>query len=395
MTINTKKKHILIVGTYSPTDAYPNVRYKVECIKSLEGVVVDEVNFSLNTCLDYRNRNGFGRYLDLTKLAFTSLLKSLVVLGHVIRNRKAYVLYIPYPAVHLLWFLGLVPRIFRPRRIVADIFISLYDTVVLDRGLLRRGGIPARLIRRIERSAYRNADLLLTDSPENSKYFADLFAIAPPYFHDLPLAINEAQFSPIGDVASRGEKFRVLFVGTLVPLQGIERICEAISALPPTLPMELILVGDGQQGPLIESFLAHWKPVDPNGIEIRWQREWVNSAELGSLIRSADLCLGILGHGDKTGRVWPFKNYLYMACGKPLVTADGLVAQRLAKQKDSVSFLTVDCSTPSELTQLLKNAPIRKQELLSIGKNARCFYEQYLSRQVIISKLVQFLVKDE
>ncbi len=388
--MNTGKTHILIAGTYSPTDAYPNVRYKVECIKSLENVVVDEVNFPLNTRLDYRK--GFGRYLDLTRLAVTTLLKSLVIARHVIHNRKTDVLYIPYPAVHLLWLLGWVPRSFRPRRIVADIFISLYETVVLDRGLLKRDGIPARLIRHIEQSSYRNADLLLTDSPENSRYFAALFDIAAICFHDLPLAINETLFSPVGDVAPRCEKFRVLFVGTMVPLQGIERLCEAITALPPTLPMEFILVGDGQQAPLIESFLAHWKSVDPNGVEIRWQREWMNSAELAGLIRSADLCIGILGHGGKASRVWPLKNYLYMACGKPLATANGLVAQRLlAGQNDSVPFLTVDCSTPTALVQLLKNAPDRQQELLAIGTAARCFYEQYLSRQATRHKLAQLL----
>jgi glycosyltransferase involved in cell wall biosynthesis len=392
-TMNKKKKHILIAGTYSPNDAYPNIRYKVECIKSFEGVVVTEVNFPLSTRLNYQK--GIGRYLDLIRLAASLLLKGLAVAKHVIHNHKADVLYIPYPAVPLLWLLGWVPRSFRPRRIVADIFISLYETVVLDRGLLKRESIPARLLRHIERSSYRNADLLLTDTPENSEYFAALFDCDPTFFHDIPLAINEALFSPAGDAAPRGEKFRVVFAGTLVPLQGIERLCEAIASLPPTLPMEFIVVGDGQQAPLLESFLVRWKPSDPSGVEIRWQREWLNSAELAGVIRSADLCIGILGHGGKASRVWPLKNYLYMACGKPLATTNGLVAQRLSGQRDSAPFLAVDCSTPEALVQLLKNAPERQQELRSMGKAARRYYEQHLSQQATRHQLAHLLAGDE
>jgi hypothetical protein len=56
----------------------------------------------------------------------------------------------------------------RRRRVVLDMFLSVYDTVVLDRKTVRPTGAQARLARLLDRLAVRASDLALLDTPSRS-----------------------------------------------------------------------------------------------------------------------------------------------------------------------------------------------------------------------------------
>ncbi len=386
--------YILIAGSYAATDAYPNVRYKVEDIKAFSGLPVVEINRSLHRRVDFRSGRGGG--WRLLARGGSMLFASLSILRGVIRHRRAKALYIPYPALHLLCLLALVPRRLRPPRVVVDAFISLYDTAVVDRALWPERGWIARLLYRLERMAYRGADLLLVDTEENAEYLSGLFGLPRERIVACPLAINEEEYRPGPPPPAPASRMRVVFVGTLVPLHGVERLCEAIGRLDPALPVEFVLVGDGQQSPIVERFLQGRGAEEPSGVTVTWHREWMDSPELAGLIRSADLCIGILGHQGKADRVWPFKNYLYMACGKALVTADSRAARTVAGRcGDPSPFLRVEPDSALPLAELLADLVRRRDELPGIGRRARVCYEHTLSRAAGRGRLFELLLGRE
>jgi len=209
--------------------------------------------------------------------------------------------------------------------------------------------------------------------------------IKPKRFIALPLSINENDFQPTSSIKSSDQTLSVLFVGTLVPLHNIGLLCEAISKLDENLPVSFTIIGDGQDGTVLEHFLA--SRSDDSPVKCRWHRNWFESPELAQAIANADLCIGILGNTGKSQRVWPFKNYLYLACGKPLVTASTTVSNRLQNISDKEAFFEVDTSSSDALTRLLGEVIQNPSLLEPVGSSAASFYQENLSGQVIAHKL--------
>ena len=76
-------------------------------------------------------------------------------------------------AVPLAWYFARtrsVPLIF-------DSLISLYDTHVLDRRLIRKGSLKARMYYRLDRISMTLADYLLADTEEHRDYYVSSFRI--------------------------------------------------------------------------------------------------------------------------------------------------------------------------------------------------------------------------
>ena len=384
------KPRVLIVGAYTSTDAYPNVKYRIQKIKEFSDISSEEFNAGTPKKVSYRSKTG--QILSLISMALSLILANIRALIYIVRRKKSFdTVYIPYPAIPLLWLISLLPNTFRPRRIVADVFISLYDTVVIDRNILAKKKWPARILRRIERRALSVSSISLTDTPENSHYYSQLFDIGLEKFSDIPLSIVRDHFIPCDhSIENSHVDFRVLFIGTLVPLHGIEILCQAIEMLDNDNHITFTFVGNGQQASVLDEFLKRQLVKDTN-IKCHWITEWQDSPSLAKLVHSSDVCVGILNPKGKSQRVWPFKNYLYMACGRPLVTTRSPTSTRLAEKADYPAFFEVDTNNPEPLVNLFRSLIENRTALSSMGKNSRQFYDSFLSEEYIEEKLMGHL----
>jgi hypothetical protein len=59
--------------------------------------------------------------------------------------------------------------------LVADMFLSLYDTVVLDRKLFSRSGLIAGLCKKLDKLVVNDASLIITDTKADTEYFINEF----------------------------------------------------------------------------------------------------------------------------------------------------------------------------------------------------------------------------
>ncbi|MFK7994188.1 MAG: glycosyltransferase [Granulosicoccus sp.] len=380
---------VLVVGTYQATDAYPNVKYKVEGLVGDDSIECIQINYGVNLAISYRS--GLSKILSLSRisLAFThSLLKCLF---QVIRYRSVHAVYIPYPATPVLFAISFVPEFLRPRRIVADIFISLYDTIVLDRKLLRERSLPSRLLRRLEKRALSIASGLVTDTAESASHIAELLQLDINRFLAIPLATNEEVFTAHASQTTPDQPLTVIFIGTLVPLHGIDTILDALERIESNTKLKMTFVGDGQDHKKLETFLASDKRCN-SSIEYQWIRTWQSSEQLHELIRKSDLCIGIMKHTGKSARVWPFKNYLYMACERALITSRTPVSTDIADNTDSTPFITVNTKDSSELAEYLNYYSTRRSELAPIARSGRQLYDRVLSNAIGNKQLKKFLI---
>jgi len=207
-----------------------------------------------------------------------------------------------------------VVPIARLRRVplVVDVFISLRETLVDDRGLTSSRSPVALVAALLDRIACRGATLALADTPEDAAAFAAATGARPDRFAVLPVGAEAATFSPDGSGSPlRG---RVLFYGTYIPLHGVDTIVRA-AALVRRGDVRFRLVGDGQERPRVEE-LARSLGVG--------NVEFVAPTDLAGIareVRAASLCLGVFGTSAKAARVVPNKVLQQMAARRPVLTA--------------------------------------------------------------------------
>jgi glycosyltransferase involved in cell wall biosynthesis len=319
---------VVSFGVYSTRPEYPRQRNLVEGLRS-HGVEVLECHHAADSSFKARFRSasnllaavGFGLRLVRSFLALSTRFKRLGVADAIL---------VGYPGlfhVHLAQWLG---RRMDPRpRVVVDVFAPVYETVVTDRRLLNEGSVPARLLRWFEARAYRAADVCLIDTPAHGDYLAELFDLHRDRVVSVPVGPLFPAFSAPSSANDAPDALTVLFVGTFIPLQGVDTILRAARQLANEPRIRFLLVGSGQTRAEAEAQAREWHL---DNVEFR---DWVSADELPALIRSCDVSLGIFGTTDKADRVVPHKVFDACAAGVALITADSVAARRVLTDRES------------------------------------------------------------
>lgn len=267
--------------------------------------------------------------IGLARLAVTFLLKLLVAYPVLI----ARYLMLPRHDVVLVGYLGhldvLVLWPFAKLRgvpVVWDAFLSLYDTVVIDRAKVSRKNPIAWVLFAWEWLACRAADLVLLDTKAHAAWFDDAYQL-PAGRTDAVLvgAEGEAFAALPANERADGAPIRVLFYGQFIPLHGIEVIVAAAAASDPK-EFHWTIIGTGQEAARIRTLLAT-RPAQ----NLEWI-PWVPYSDLRFQIAKADICLGIFGESGKASRVIPNKAFQIIAAGRPLVTRDSPAMRELVGQ---------------------------------------------------------------
>lgn len=374
---------LLVMGVHLKSEGYPNTLYRLRDLEASGLFRVSEINMPMWN-ESTQNRHGFSR---LTRNIWRAAIAHISVALRYLVARRPERAYVPYPAVFVLFLLSWLPVWRRPRYVVADAFISLYDTIVLDRRLIKEGGLSARMLKWIERRAYACADKLVVDTPQNGRYLGSLFGLPDTKLVAAPLSTDEVHFKYTPYQPSRGV-CRVLFVGTMAPLHGMETILEAAHLLSKRPDIHFKLIGDGQDAPKVEAQLR--MPIP----HFEWERAWQPSQRIAEEISRADICLGIFGAGDKAQRVCPFKIYAYAAMGRAVITGE-TPWLRESTQLPGGAFASVPVNDAAALAARivqLADEPLLRAKLAA---SSRQFYESHLSNQAALNQLAHVFARPE
>jgi glycosyltransferase involved in cell wall biosynthesis len=255
-------------------------------------------------------------------------------------------------------------RIARGRPLVFNPLVSLEDTLVGDRGRYRPGSAGAAVLRQIDRLAFRRADLVVADTAQHARFFAERFELPRDRVDVCLLGAEDRIFRPGWQPPGA---FEALFVGKLIPLHGVETILEA-GRIASELPFRV--VGSGQEDALLQS-----RP--PN---VEWDR-WVDYDDLPQHYQSAGCALGIFGTSAKARRVIPNKAFQALACGTPLVTGDTPAARELLTHElDALLVPVGDAEALAAAVRRLAGDPELARRL---GEAGRATYVEAASEGVL------------
>jgi glycosyltransferase involved in cell wall biosynthesis len=253
-------------------------------------------------------------------------------------------------------------RAARGRPVIFNPLVSLADTLVADRGRFRPGSLAARALEAADRRAFRAADVVVADTAADAQFFAGLAGL-----DEVPVCFVGAEdqlFKPNWSLPGR---FVALFVGKLIPLQGVETILGAAREAP---EIAFRLVGSGQ----LEGLL----PSRPPNVE---HVPWIEYEQLPAEIQRAGCSLGIFGTSGKAQRVIPNKAFQAIACAAPLVTADTPAARELLV--DDESALLVRPGDAQALARAVRRLAADPELSRRIAAGGRTAYERDASEAVL------------
>jgi glycosyltransferase involved in cell wall biosynthesis len=259
----------------------------------------------------------------------------------------------------------------RGRPVVFNPLVSLADTLVGDRGRFRPGSLAARALESIDRRAFRFADLVVADTEAHARFLAQLAG------RDVAACFVGAEDRLFRPPWQPEAPFTALFVGKLIPLQGVDTI---VAAARDASDIAFRIVGSGQLGPLLEN-----RPPNVEHVP------WVEYERLPDQIRAAGCALGIFGTTAKAARVIPNKAFQALACGAPLITADTPAARELLV--DGESALLVPPGDTKALAAAVRRLAADPDLGRRIGAGGRAAYERAAS-ETVLGKRWRSLIED-
>jgi glycosyltransferase involved in cell wall biosynthesis len=354
---------ILYFGIYSKGIEYPRNNNLIRAL-SLNGAEVMEAHTEL--AVSFEERVSIVKKPVQGIWFFLGLLSSFIALSYkFIKTHHVDVVIVGHPGYFHVHPARLLCHFFHRKAIlVYDVFIPLYEALVEDRRLINQESIPGKLLYRFERSCCQCADLCLTDTEAHRNYLINAYGlpsgkvsrafvgstiniatgdslykpmdneVLPPPFRErtvgspednkLPSNKSAKDLSkqasdnrkPLQGTVLNQEIFNVLFVGTYIPLHGIDIILEAARQLQHDPCIKFTLAGSGQLRQEMENLAHEWT------LENVVFYDWIPTGSLGSFIRYFDLALGIFGTTSKAARVIPSKIYDLCAVGIPFITSD-------------------------------------------------------------------------
>lgn len=195
----------------------------------------------------------------------------------------------------------------RKHKITTDFYVGLHDTLVMDRELIKKGGLLAKILRMFDRFALKNSDRLIFASYSDRQRFSKEADI--PFERSAVLLPSPPDF--FKPVRTDKPKRDVIFVGEFSPLMGLDVIINCLN-MPSMSKFTFTIVGTGQDSPKISQIA---------GLENVKILDWVDYQKLPELYANHKLSLGIFGSSEKAKSVFPNKVMESLRVGVPCVTA--------------------------------------------------------------------------
>lgn len=221
---------------------------------------------------------------------------------------------------------------FKNKIIITDFFISIYDTLVDDRGYLSNNSMISKFVHWIDSKTIKYSDFIICDTNAHKSYFSSEFDVLKSKLMVLYLKADKRIYFPmnIDKPENLRDKYIVLYFGSILPLQGVDIVLKAIEILKTKKNIHFIMIGPiGKKYDKVQSDTVTYL-------------EWLSQKELAKYIAFSDLCLG--GHFSynigKANRTIPGKVYIYDAMEKTMILGDSEANKELFNENCRVTFVS-------------------------------------------------------
>ncbi len=297
---------------------------------------------------------GIKKYLDLIK-------------KHRILLNQYDILLVPFSG----WYYVFLAKFLTKKPIIFDALVSIYDSMVFDRRIVKQNSIKAKYFWLVDWLACKLADNIILDTNEHIKYFIKEFGVDEKKIIKVPLSAmhTDETYSKI-----KPDKFIVHHHGYLVPLQGVEYILEAANILRNHTDIHFNIIGSQTK--------KKYSSIHFNNVSFIDDIQYVKLLEYISI---ADICLGIFGNTNKARRVISFKIFEYISMKKPVITSDTLAVRELFNGNNLKLIQDSNPRLIAEAILLLKNNTVLCDRMSSSSYK---IFKQELSPKILSKRIL-------
>ncbi|MDZ7372491.1 MAG: glycosyltransferase [candidate division KSB1 bacterium] len=256
--------------------------------------------------------------------------------------------------------------------ILFDVYISTFDTLILDRRLASVGSPLAKLSWLLDHLSLRLADRVVLETQDHIRDYARKFRVPENKFHRVFLCADEDVIYPRG--LPSGDGFWVHFHGEYAPFHGVRHIIDAARLLAPE-GVRFRIIGRGITS---EEDRAYAQRLGLRNIEFI---DRVPYEALAEYMSRAHICLGFFGNNPRAERVFTNKVVESLGAGRPLITRVNKPVQELLRHRWN-AFLCEPGSGEAlaEAVRTLREDPDLRDEM---GKRARATFLENCTTAVL------------
>jgi glycosyltransferase involved in cell wall biosynthesis len=254
---------------------------------------------------------------------------------------------------------------------------DLWPDELITYGGFREGSIPVRVLRLIERWAYRNADCVAATTDAIIDAIVERGVPREKTFL-LPNGADLEVFSPLppeNPIASEykfGDRFVVMYSGLFGIKHSLEVLLEAAAKLRDRKDIVFFLLGNGARK---DALVSQTRELNLDNVIFGDERV---VDEVPSLLARADVCFAAVRPEPYPKKVISVKVFEYMACEKPVVGAlSGESARILNESGGGIVVPPGDASATADAILSLYSDPARRAAMGQVGRR---YVDQHYSR---------------
>ncbi len=228
------------------------------------------------------------------------------------------------------------------------------------------------------------SDKIILDTNTHIKYFHIKFKLRINKFRRIFVGAEPIFNNAIKNIGN-GEKIRVGFWGTYIPLHGIEFILKAADFLKDDKRIIFYLLGRGQT---YKKNVELARSLRLNNIEFF---DLIPLNELPQFIAKCDIGLGIFGKGEKTLCVIPNKIFEAIQMKVPIITSNTPAINELFSNRKNILLCKI--SDPKSISEGILELVNNKELRLEIADNAYQLYKEKTCLKCISNDLARFFLE--
>ena len=277
------------------------------------------------------------------------------------------------------------------KKIITDFYVSLYDMEVLDKKNVAMNSYKAKKLLKKDLYALRNSTLVFFLNDAEARYYTKVVGtdFSNTNMAILPLGISAKENVKLDYFKKKRDCLNICWVGTYIPLQGLDIILKAIAILKKAdkIKFHLYIWGDSEKkGRKYLSMINELNIQDVVSVHNEWGNFEAFSAHM---IEKCDVNLGIFGDSQKAKTVLANKVIDGMAFKAPVITAysDGVCNYF----KDGENIILCKNTAESLASAIVRVAEMDLEQVNEIVKSAYSIYISTFSEKALERSFLSYL----
>jgi len=321
---------------------------------------------NINVLECHTRKRGIKKYLDLFK-------------QHRKIKNNYDILIVTMGGYTLVWFAKLISN----KRIIFDVFTSLYLTNIEDRKTCSKYNLKAIYYKLLDKYSCKLANSVLLDTDAQINYFCKKYRLQKRKFKRIFISTdNDIYYSK--DNKKDKDKFIIHWHGHIVPLHSIETIIKSAKLLEDHKDIVFQIV---------TRFNSKYRKIKKLVEELKLKNiKFYSETDykgLDKFINQSNICLGIFGDNKKAELVIPNKIIESIACSRPVITANHEVLKELFTENKDI--ILVDINNPKDLVNKILELKNNKGLQDIISKNCYNLFLNKLRPEIIVKDLIKIL----